>query len=201
MRLEVPFFRQTTPLNCGAAVLKMVLAFFGKEAEEKEIESKAGLGEGKAIYSIQLAVVASSYGFKVEFFTRHRFLNTENQKLEFYQNYSEMDVEKAKNWLKKAETAGVTVHEKTIELDKLLSLATENSVPIVLLDWNVIKEKKGYQGHFAPITGYDEKNVFIHNSSMADGQEYMMIPKDVFEKARKSNGTDEDLIIIYKPRP
>ena len=73
MRLEVPFFKQTTLLNCGPTVLRMILSYFGKNVSEDAIENKSGFTD-KAVFSIQLALVASSYGFKVEFFTKHRFL-------------------------------------------------------------------------------------------------------------------------------
>ncbi len=49
-----------------------------------------------------------------------------------------------------------------------------------------------------PIVGHDDKNVFVHNSRVTDGQEFMMIHKDTFDKARKANGTDEDVIVIEK---
>ncbi len=103
MRLEIPFFKQTTLLNCGPTVLRMILSYFGKNVSQDAIENKSGFTD-KAVFSIQLALVAASYGFKVEFFTKHRFLNTDNAKLEFYQNYSDMDVEKAKSWMRSEET-------------------------------------------------------------------------------------------------
>ena len=69
---------------------------------------------------------------------------------------------------------------------------------MILLDWNVIKgcPEKGYQGHFVPITGYDENNVYVHNHGMLNPSPYFTIPREVFDEARKSKGTDEDVLFI-----
>lgn len=92
------------------------------------------------------------------------------------------------------------VYEKSLLLEEILSFVTEESIPIVLIDWNVImsRKNKGYQGHFVPIVGYDEKVVYIHNPGLKDTKEFMPISRELFDKARKSEGTDEDVAVIYK---
>jgi len=43
MKLEVPFFKQTTPLNCGPVAVRMVLSYFGKNVSLEEIERLVGI--------------------------------------------------------------------------------------------------------------------------------------------------------------
>jgi len=45
MKLDVPFFKQTTALNCGPVALQMVLSYFGDKTDLKKIEDlvKQGL--------------------------------------------------------------------------------------------------------------------------------------------------------------
>lgn len=200
MKLKVPFFKQTTPLNCGPVALKMILAYFGENIELNILEEKTGIKEGKAIYTIQIATAAASLGYKTEFFSKHILFNEENLKQDFYKKYSEMDLEQSKKWIKEAKKSGVDIQEKTLSLKKILTLIKKDSLPIVLLDWNIIKNRreKGYQGHFVPIVGYDTKNVYVHNHGLTETQGFLPIPIDIFDKARKAEGTDEDIIIIHK---
>ena len=46
MKIRVPFYKQTNPLNCGPSALKMVLAYFGKNIDIKILEEKTGIKEG-----------------------------------------------------------------------------------------------------------------------------------------------------------
>ena len=201
MKLRVPFYKQTTDLNCGPSALKMVLAYFGKNIDIKILEEKIGIKEGKGISTIQIATASSLLGFKTEFYSKYISFNPENLKLDFYKKYSDSDIQKSKKLVKNAKSAGVKIYEKTLPLEKILKFVTKNSIPIVLLDWNIITNGKesGYHGHFVPIVGYDEKEVYVHNHGLKDTKKFMMINKRIFDKARIAKGTDEDFLVIYKP--
>ena len=199
-RLNIPFFQQTNLLNCGPTALRMVLAYFGKDESMELLEKRTRIKEGKGISTIQIAMAAASLGYKTDFYSKHILFNEENLKHEFYQKYSDMDLEQSKKWIKDAKTAGVKIQERTLSLEELLEFVKIDSVPIILLNWNIIKtrKEKGYQGHFVPIVGYDEKNVYIHNHGLTDTQKFMPVPRKIFDKARKADGTDEDIIVIYR---
>ncbi len=200
MKLNVPFYKQTTPLNCGPVALKMVLDYFGKKVSLEIIEKQTGIREGKGISTIQLAIAAILSGCKVDFYSKHVLFNEENLNKEFYKKYGGMDLEKSKRLVEEARGVGVGVYEKTFSLDDFLKFVTKESIPIVLIDWNVVivKKEKGYQGHFVPVVGYDEKNVCVHNPGLSGPQEFRSISRAVFDEARKADGTDEDLVIVYK---
>lgn len=201
MKLNVPFYKQTTALNCGPTALKMVLAYFGEDLDINLLEKRIGIKKGKGIYTIQIATAAASLGFKTDFYSKCLLLNEENLKLDFYKKYAEnIDLEESKKWIEDAKKAGVNLEEKTLTLEELLSKVSKASVPIVLLDWNVVKgkEEKGYQGHFVPIVGYDKTNVYLHNHGLNETQKFMSVTKEIFEKARKAKGTDEDVLIVYR---
>lgn len=85
-------------------------------------------------------------------------------------------------------------------LEEILEKIGKNIIPIILLDWNVVKGKgkEGYHGHFVPIIGYDKNNVYVHNPGLDNPTNCLPIKKYLFEKARKSKGTDEDIIIIHR---
>ncbi len=200
MKLEIPFFKQTSPLNCGPIALKMVLAYLGKDEEVNVLEARTGIKEGKGISTIQIATAAASSGFKTYFYSKYILFNEENLKHEFYQKYNDMDLEQSRGWVEDAKSVGVNIQERTQSLEELLGFVKKDSVPIILLDWNIVKarKEKGYQGHFVPIVGYDEQNVYVHNHGLSGTQKFLSIPKHIFDEARKAEGTDEDIIVVYR---
>ena len=199
MKLNVPFFKQTTPLNCGPTALKMALSYLDKEHDIRNLEERTGINKSKGVSTIQIAIAAASLNYKTEFYSKHILLDEKNLELEFYKNYSDVDLEQSKKLVKKAQINGVKINETPLSLKEILSFVKENSVVIILVDWNVIKNKrdKGYQGHFVPIVGYDNGEVYVHNCGLKDGEPFVKIPKEILDEARKAQGTDEDVIVIY----
>ncbi len=198
MKLNIPFYNQTTPLNCGPTALKCVFSYFGKEIDLSFIEEKAGIKPEKGVGTIQLAIASASLGFKTELYSKEMGFNKKNLNLDFYKKYNSLNQEFTEELILKAKSLNIKLQEKTLALQNLLNFLTTNSVPIVLIDWNQIVNKKGYQGHFVPIVGYDENNVYIHNvASQLEGK-FIKISRKIFDKARKSKGTDEDVLVILK---
>jgi len=199
MKIQVPFYKQTTNMNCGPFVLKIVFSFFKKQFPIELIEEKVGIKSGKAVSTLRLSIAAADLGFKAKIISKHIYFNEENLKLDFVKNYGAINLEVSKKLVKEAEEKGVELNEKEISLDDLLKYANENSIPIVLLDWSIIigKPEKGYVGHFVPVVGYDEENIYVHNPNDDNGA-FFKINKQVFDKARKATGTDEDILIISK---
>ena len=199
MKIQVPFYKQTTNLNCGPFVLKMVFSFFKKDFPINLIEEKVGIKSGKAVSTLRLAIAAADLGFKAKILSKHIYFNEENLELDFVKQYGTINLEISKKLVKEAEQKGVKLIEKQISLTDLLNYVNEESIPIVLVDWAIVvgKPEKGYVGHFVPIVGYDEDNIYVHNAANDKG-DYFKINKQVFDKARKARGTDEDILIIYR---
>jgi hypothetical protein len=198
MKLKVPFIKQSTSLNCGPVALQMVLQFFDDATSIEILENKTEIKEGKGIYTIQIGVAAASLGYKVSFYSKEEDTFEENSKKEFYKKFSALNKTELGEWVKKGEKLGISFHKQSLELDDLLQLVSTNSVPIILLDWNIIKDKEGYQGHFVPVVGHDSEYIYIHNHGLSETKEYMQVKKGLFDKARKSSGTDEDIVIIHR---
>lgn len=200
MRLEIPFYKQKTDLDCGPTALKMVLDYFGKKEDIHTLKEKTGIKEGKSIYTIQIATAAASSGYRTDFYSKHILFNEDNLEHEFYQKYNDMDFEQSKRWVEYAKEAGVNVQERTLTLEEILEFVTKDSVPIILLDFNIVRarKEKGYQGHFVPIAGFDEQNVYIHNHGLKETQEFMPVSRKTFDEARKAEGTDEDIVVVYR---
>jgi len=199
MKLNVPFYKQTTPLNCGPSALRMVLAYLDKDLGLEILEEKIGVKEGKGVSTIRLAIASASLGYKTDFYSKHILFNEKNVNLDYYKQYGDMNLRESEILIKKAKEEGVNIQEKSLSLEELLEMVKEKSVPIILLDWNIVlgKKEEGYQGHFVPIVGHDNENVYVHNHGFKNTKAFFPIDKSLFDKARRAKGTDEDIVVIY----
>ena len=200
MILDVPFTLQTTPWNCGPVALHMIFSYFGNPVSLDLIEKQTGIQEGKCLLTIQLATAVTHFGYRASFFSKQLVLDQEHLSMDYYQKHLALDSLQSAKAVRDAQEAGVHLEEKRLSLEEILAFITLESVPVILLDWNVIlgRPEKGYQGHFVPVIGYDKDHVFIHNHGLKDPESFMHIKREVFDQARKSFGTDEDLLVIYK---
>ena len=141
MKLKVPFYKQTTDTNCGPVALRMVLAYFGDDLGIDILETRTEIKEGKGVVTIQIATAAALSGHRTDFYSKHVSFNEDNLKHEFYKKYTDL-VHKSKKLIDDAQKAGVIIYERTLTLDKLLKNIGGSSIPIILLDWNVVSGKK-----------------------------------------------------------
>lgn len=102
---------------------------------------------------------------------------------------------------------GINVAVREVPLDVICEKVADGWVCIVLVDaarlcesgkeyQNAADEKTSYLGHFIVVIGYDNesKRILYRNSAKA----YCLCTIDyhVFEEARKSYGTDQDILFI-----
>lgn len=190
MKLDVPFRRQESGLECGPVNLQMATAFLGDEKGLDEIKELIDFSDN-AVYTIQLATAAERLGFDADFYTADPW--NEHEGKDYYEEYAE-DISN-EDLYADAEDTGVSIEEREFGLEELLGLISEDEILIVLLDWNRITGDEGYQGHFAVVAGYDDEEVLVHNSDDDDGA-YTGISRTRFDEARKADGTDQDVMLI-----
>lgn len=198
MKIKVPFYKSKKDTDCGPLALKMTLAYFGKRYSFGKIAKEEKQTDTGLVWSSGIARASKVFGFPTKFISASNFSHEEND-IDYYKKYAH---NKAKIVLKEIyveiKKFGVDVQERNMPLEELLSYVSENSIPIVLVNWFVIAGKEGFNGHFLPITGYDKINVYVHNPGLANARAYLPIKKEIFLKAWESPGTDKDSIIIYR---
>lgn len=200
MKLEVPFYVQGIN-ECGPATLQMVFEFLGEKHDREEIKKLIESESTGATWTIGLAKGSGQLGFKTELFSKSIGFNPENFDLEYYKKETD-GVGAAEKKLKRLQAEcikyKVILEEKTLTLKEVLSKINENCVAVCLIDWYKVVNKEGYQGHFVPIVGYDEENVYIHQPGPRDPQAFLQMNKELFDKARQAKGTDEDILFIHR---
>lgn len=199
VKLDVPFYVQGKN-ECGQTSLRMIFDYLGKKISNEKINEIVDPEGSGATWTIGLANAAAKIGFKVKFYSKHVGFNPENYELEFYEKVTDgkdNSKNKLEKIIKESKELGIGIGEKRISIEDILKEVNEDCVPLILLDWNVVLNKEGYQGHFVPIVGYDDKNVYVHNAGGEEGK-FFSIDKGKFDRARKAKGTDEDVVFIYR---
>lgn len=200
MIFNIPFYKQIEKNDCGPTALKMVLEYLGEKHSIGELKKLIEPEDSGATWSIAIAKSSAELGFRTEFYTASLGFNPENYKLDFYKkeaNLSNID-EKVEKFKKGCVKWGVKLNERKLELNEILNKLNENCLAIILLDWGKIKGNDKFAGHFVPIVGYDENNIYVHNQGLNNPQAKLTISRELFEKSRKSVGTDEDIIFIHR---
>lgn len=201
MKLNIPFYKQESKNDCGPTALQMVLEYLEEKHSREELVNLVYSDKSGTTWTLGLAVAAAKLGFKTELYSKHLGFNPENYKLEFYQKEADnKDLSKLKleQLRLEANELGIKMQEETLTLSKLLSKISESCVAIILLDWSKIKQTNEFIGHFVPIVGYDDENVYVHNQGFHNPGKFIKINRDLFDEARKSKGTDEDIVYIYR---
>ena len=121
MKLNVPFYKQTSKLNCGPTALKMVLSYFGEDFDIKILEKETGIKKAKGVSTIQIAITSKKLGYETEFYSINLNFNEEHLKMDYYKKYSNYSEEYPKT-IEKAKNIGVNVNEKSLSLEEILIL-------------------------------------------------------------------------------
>jgi len=197
MKLNVPFYKSEKDTDCGPLALRMALGYLGEDHSFEEISKLEKQLDTGLVWSIGIARAAKKLGFQVKVLSTTNF-NPEENNIEYYKKYADnkgMLILKEIHEENKA--LGIENIEKNMQLEELLTYVSNKSIPIVLINWNVVAGKEGFSGHFLPITGYDDENVYVHNPGIAKAMAYLPIKRNIFLKAWESKGTDKDTIVIY----
>jgi len=202
MRLRIPLSKQKFgETNCGPRCLKMIADYFGSKKSLEEIEQIVGFKKGKLTFSIDLAKAAEELGYHVEFYTKNLIPLQEFFDKPEIKRDSPYTREELIEVVKKAKTRKIKIYEKNLKLQEILKKLSRKSLLIILVDWTKIAQKRDniYRGHYLVLVGEDSKFVYVNNSGPKDSGKLQAIRKDIFDKARKSVCTDEDILVISIP--
>ena len=198
MKLNVPFYKQSSIADCGPTALRMVLSYYGKNPSINNIKEKCEIKKDKGISTIQIAIAAAKFGYKSSLYTTSLGFKEDNMELEFYKKYADPNlIKETRTLINNAKDLGVELNEISLSLREIKSLVNKNSLPIILLDWAVVLGKKNYLGHFVPIVGFDEEGIYVHNQGIK-AKKFLHINSRIFNKARRAKGTDEDFLVISR---
>ena len=200
MRIDVPIIKQETPTDCSPTCLKMVASYFGKEVSIEKIRELCIPDVSGVVWTLGLVRASLELGFKSEFYSLILGVDENLFELDFYKknmDQAEKVKKKVSFFISESKSKGGKLFEKSLELKELLSFISKDKLIILNLDWKVVDQKLKYSTiHSIVLTGFDDDFVYVNEPGY--GVKDFKIKRDIFDKARKAKGTDEDLLIISK---
>lgn len=182
---NIDFIKQQKVNDCWPTALKTILWYFWKNININSLYMLTSY-KWNNIATINIAIASAILWHETIFYTKNLSVNWTKEK-----------VEEAKNiW--------VEIGEKSLELDEIIDYINKDYIPVVLVDWNIITwdPNNTTRWHFVPVVWYSDKNIYIHSHWISNPDKliraYMPVKKDIFEKARKAEWTDEDILLVHK---
>jgi hypothetical protein len=150
----------------------------------------AALLLGKIIGTDRFAFCTSTVGVKETY-----------RLIDFYKKELDSDAVRVNRLFKEASANGVNVVHRTLSSNSIRDLLLSGQVVIIMLiDLSHLKkdmDSEVYRGHFILLCGYRHETAEFayQDPASADGH-VCFVKVDTLDTARKSEGTDEDLLII-----
>jgi hypothetical protein len=170
----------------------MVLKYFypSGKFDIEDVARKSVKHEKYGTTTIGLAKALREYGLRVDFYCRNidgEALSDEDRE-QFLKKYGDYTL-KERGIREKARGLGVNIVEKDVKLHNIEKALREERMVIPLVNWEVLTDNKGYQGHFIVMIGFDDENIFFHNPGPYHPEANMRATKELMEKARSYRGT------------
>ena len=210
MLLSVPFYENKGDGNqCMQVAMKSVLKhFLNKDFSLEELDKLTGRKTGLWTWTSQGVKVLCDLELEVKYYSKsdlEPFLEGE----QFVRKHFGKDAEKILKFtdlpvvlesIKKLLKYNI-FEKRKLPFGEVESHIKQGHVPLMLIDHSKLIGKEGlYQGHFVVVTGFDDQNVFYHESGPKNPEANKKVLKSIFIEAWNANGTDNDVVIVYGKR-
>jgi hypothetical protein len=172
---SVPFYKQEEIHDCGITCIKMVSEYFDKVLSLAEIKSYYNTVWNRPLYTTELSFILNEIGLDTKIYTSNL-------------DYNDLSEYK----INENELSDIFIEERKISTTELPDFLNLKTIIIVLLDYGVLIDSEEKMTHFAPITGFDGDNFYIHSHE----ESFKKIGVNLFTKSRESDSTDWDIIVV-----
>ncbi|XP_050409258.1 protein GUCD1 [Patella vulgata] len=213
--VDIPHVTQFYSWDCGLACAHMILKYLGKPCDKLYTTDLDYLQCEESVWTIHLAYLMKRYNIAHQLFTITLGVNEGYASKSFYSRFFCRDEGKVNNLFTKAAEYGVNVEKRCLSLKEITDYLKDGTVAICLTDWvkleciwcrNMVSCLScfidichtGYQGHFVVLVGFDSVNKHIFYKNPNSSKEVLCCSRyEQFDRARKSSGTDEDILFIF----
>ncbi|KAK4835800.1 hypothetical protein QYF36_014745 [Acer negundo] len=207
--VEVPHINQLFTWDCGLACVSMVLRTFG--INNYNIQGLADLCCTTSIWTVDLAYLLQKFNIRFSYFTVTFGANPNYSVETFYKEQLPNDLVRVDMLFQKARGAGINIECRSIggvEISQMI--LSGNYIAIALVDQYKLSRSwmedviipgfygndSGYTGHYVVICGYDADADEFEIRDPACSRIHERVSSKRLEEARKSFGTDEDILLI-----
>ncbi|XP_057981764.1 guanylyl cyclase 1 isoform X4 [Malania oleifera] len=207
--VEVPHINQQRSWDCGLACVLMVLKTIG--IDSCDLETLGELCCTTSIWTVDLAYLLQKFSLNFSYFTVTIGANPNFSMETFYKDQLPNDLVRVDKLFQKALEAGINIQCRSINGEEIsLLILSGKYIAIALVDqyklsrsWlenvcvsDIYGGNSGYTGHYVVICGYDAHTDEFEIRDPASSRNHERVLSKCLEKARKSFGTDEDLLLI-----
>ncbi|KAJ4836552.1 Guanylyl cyclase 1 [Turnera subulata] len=207
--VDVPHINQLHSWDCGLACVLMALNTVG--IGNCSIQGLADICCTTSIWTVDLAYLLQKFSVKFSYYTVTLGANPNYSAETFYQEQLPSDLGRVDMLFQKALEQGINIQCRSInEKEISILILSGKYIAIVLVDQYKLSQswlqsailsganadELGYTGHYVVICGYDAGVDEFEIRDPATNREHERISSKCLEEARKSFGTDEDLLLI-----
>ncbi|XP_010905388.1 guanylyl cyclase 1 isoform X2 [Elaeis guineensis] len=207
--VDVPHVRQLFNWDCGLACVLMVLKTLG--IDHYNIHDLEKLCCTTSIWTVDLAYLLHEFSVSFSFFTVTLGVNPEFSAESFYREQLQDDVGRVDGLFKKALEAGISVQCRSISgKDISVLILSGQCIAVALVDKMKLRRtwlkdvhvpewygrSSDYMGHYVVICGYDADSDEFEIRDPASSRKYERVSMQCLDEARKSFGTDEDILLV-----
>ncbi|XP_068668501.1 guanylyl cyclase 1-like isoform X1 [Aristolochia californica] len=212
--VDVPHIHQLYNWDCGLACVLMVLKTLG--IDHCDLQSLANLCSTTSIWTVDLAYLLQKFSVSFSFLTVTLGANPNFSAETYYKEQLQSDVGRVDKLFGKARESGIDIECRCISGEEISMLILSGQfIAVALVDkyklscqsWlediyfsEYIGGSPGYTGHFVVICGYDADRKEFEIRDPASPRKYERVSMLCLEKARKSFGTDEDILLVSLER-
>mmetsp|Transcript_12332 Transcript_12332/g.18483 ORF Transcript_12332/g.18483 Transcript_12332/m.18483 type:complete len:293 (-) Transcript_12332:103-981(-) len=206
---KLPHVRQKERWDCGIACIEMILGGTKKNIDRNEILDSIST---QSIWTIDLALCLHEIGVHIIFLTNTVGPSTSYRLLDFYSKQLEQDSIRVNKRFIEAESTNLVIRKASVDICYMSELLSRDAcVIIILLNrlllphhtsigyssllW-LIRGSTSYRGHYLILVGYCPENDAFVARDPAVADDFVFLPSHTLDFARKSFGTDEDLIVV-----
>lgn len=207
--IEVPHVNQLYNWDCGLACVLMVMQTIG--VDNCDLRSLEKLCGTKSIWTVDLAYLLRSFSVMFTYFTVTLGANPNFSVETFYKDQLPHDLVRVDLLFQKAVEAGIKIECRSFSREEVcLLILSGDYIAIALVDQYKLSQSwledacvsdlyginLGYTGHYVVICGYDNDTDEFEIRDPASSRKFMRVSSKCLDDARKSFGTDEDLLLI-----
>ncbi|KAH9766782.1 hypothetical protein WN944_017907 [Citrus x changshan-huyou] len=207
--VEVPHINQLFSWDCGLACVLMVMRTIG--INNCNIQGLAEQCCTTSVWTVDLAYLLQKFNVGFSYFTITLGANPNYSVETFYKEQLPTDLVRVDMLFQKARSAGIKIECGSISgVEISLMILSGNYIAIALVDQYKLSHSwmedvivpgfygsdSGYTGHYIVICGYDADSDEFEIRDPASCRKHEKVTSKCLEEARKSFGTDEDLLLI-----
>ncbi|CAH1118419.1 unnamed protein product [Phaedon cochleariae] len=216
IHIQLNHFKQKSNWDCGVSCVLMVLNRTQRQEFLKNfMQICNNEGFNKSTWTIDLCYLLKKFDVRHIFYTITLGVHEGYRGNSFYHKVLTKDENRITTRFKIAENSGIFIRNSSLSITEVMEHLVNGPVIVLTnakhLCCDICKLNKissefrkcipwpvTYQGHYIVLCGYDinSRKVFYRNPSFGD--HVCTMSMTMFDQARKSYGTDEDIILIYK---